>query len=268
VLTVIAQAVQVPSVSVWKKKEELTPELKSLYAALPKPLGGSGSGAGRLDLQNGPESGWSLMRANNVGYSQQDLEEFLAWIPLIGDKANLDPIVWTMNLMTNFNSGILGSSCTASSDQLTGMVSTNATHYLAGPPSFNSQTGELEYKVAGPHLLPNGELSRGTYDLTLRADFARCLYGFTGTAVRATVSIVSEDGKSVNAVSVVNEKNGWLNFAARGFTYSSPTIKVKLTQIASSSPAKKTTITCVKGKTVKKVTAVAPKCPVGYKKKS
>jgi hypothetical protein len=31
--------------------------------------------------------------------------------------------------------------------------------------------------------------------------------------------------------------------------------------------AKKITITCVKGKTVKKVTAVKPKCPTGYKKK-
>ena len=30
---------------------------------------------------------------------------------------------------------------------------------------------------------------------------------------------------------------------------------------------KKTTITCVKGKTTKKVTAVNPKCPTGYKKK-
>lgn len=30
---------------------------------------------------------------------------------------------------------------------------------------------------------------------------------------------------------------------------------------------KKTTITCVKGKTIKKVTAVKPKCPSGYKKK-
>jgi hypothetical protein len=30
---------------------------------------------------------------------------------------------------------------------------------------------------------------------------------------------------------------------------------------------KKTTITCVKGKTTKKVTAVNPKCPAGYKKK-
>jgi hypothetical protein len=32
--------------------------------------------------------------------------------------------------------------------------------------------------------------------------------------------------------------------------------------------AKKTTITCVNGKTTKKVTAVNPKCPSGYKKKA
>ena len=31
--------------------------------------------------------------------------------------------------------------------------------------------------------------------------------------------------------------------------------------------AKKTTITCIKGKLSKKVTAVSPKCPAGYKKK-
>jgi hypothetical protein len=45
----------------------------------------------------------------------------------------------------------------------------------------------------------------------------------------------------------------------------SPTVKVSLpTQVP---VAKKTTITCIKGKTVKKVTAVNPKCPSGYKKK-
>ena len=32
--------------------------------------------------------------------------------------------------------------------------------------------------------------------------------------------------------------------------------------------AKKTTITCVKGKTTKKVTGINPKCPAGYKKKA
>ena len=36
---------------------------------------------------------------------------------------------------------------------------------------------------------------------------------------------------------------------------------------AKSQATKKTTITCIKGKLVKKVTAVNPKCPVGYKKK-
>ncbi len=36
---------------------------------------------------------------------------------------------------------------------------------------------------------------------------------------------------------------------------------------AKAAAAKKITITCVKGKTVKKVTAVKPKCPKGYKKK-
>jgi|Wag4MinimDraft_6_1082665.scaffolds.fasta_scaffold03631_2 hypothetical protein len=283
VLNVTAKAVQVPAITTWKKKEELTQELKDFYARASKPLGGSGSGAGKTELQQGPESGWSLMRLNNAGYSQEDFNEFLAWLPMMGDKANLAPIVWTMNLMTNYSSGVLGSTCKTSDDELTGMVSTNSTQYLAGPPSFNSSTGELEYKVAGPHLMPNGELSRGTYDLSLKADFARCLYGISGTAVRATVSIISESGTAINAVTVVNEKNGWLNFAARGFTYSSPTIKVKLSQevvveptptptpsaTATAKPvAKKKTITCVKGKTSKKVTAVAPKCPSGFKKKS
>ena len=36
---------------------------------------------------------------------------------------------------------------------------------------------------------------------------------------------------------------------------------------APKAPTKATTITCVKGKTTKKVTAVNPKCPTGYKKK-
>jgi hypothetical protein len=37
--------------------------------------------------------------------------------------------------------------------------------------------------------------------------------------------------------------------------------------VAKPAAAKKTSITCVKGKTSKKVTAVNPTCPKGYKKK-
>jgi hypothetical protein len=90
------------------------------------------------------------------------------------------------------------------------------------------------------------------------------------------VSIISSNGTAQVATTTVNEKDGWLYLSANGFNYSAPTVRVKLTQEAeapvatpSAKPAaaKKTTITCIKGKTSKKVTAVKPVCPVGYKKK-
>jgi len=40
-----------------------------------------------------------------------------------------------------------------------------------------------------------------------------------------------------------------------------------IAQAKTSASTKKVTITCVKGKATKKVTAVNPKCPKGYKKK-
>jgi hypothetical protein len=76
---------------------------------------------------------------------------------------------------------------------------------------------------------------------------------------------------------VINEKNGWLSLSAAGFTYSSPTIAIKLSQEAAAvapTPEAKTpsraqgtkTITCAKGKLKKKVSGFNPKCPSGYKK--
>jgi hypothetical protein len=115
----------------------------------------------------------------------------------------------------------------------------------------------------------------------MRSSVARCIYGFTAAPVSATVSIVAADGTAQVATTVLGEKNGWLYLTASGFTFSSPTVRVKLTQAVepaasqgptASAPAKpaavkKSSITCVKGKTSKKVTAVNPKCPTGYKKK-
>ena len=98
--------------------------------------------------------------------------------------------------------------------------------------------------------------------------------------------IISYPGSNEEAVveTVVTAfKNGVFQVQATNFTFSSPTIKTKILQQTSSiettsatadvkpmpvaSPLKKTTITCVKGKLTKKVTAVKPKCPAGYKKK-
>ena len=44
-------------------------------------------------------------------------------------------------------------------------------------------------------------------------------------------------------------------------------LKAKQEAEAKAAAVKKTTITCIKGKLVKKVTAVKPVCPKGYKKK-
>lgn len=97
------------------------------------------------------------------------------------------------------------------------------------------------------------------------------------------------------ATTIVTEDKatGWLRMSASNFMFSNPTVKIKFTQeapapVASPSPSAspsatpvaqassapvapkvpaKSTITCVKGKTTKTVTAVKPICPTGYKRK-
>jgi hypothetical protein len=101
----------------------------------------------------------------------------------------------------------------------------------------------------------------------MSSKIARCIYGFTSAPVSATVSITSENGEPSTATTQVNEKNGWLTLAAYNFTFSSPTVRVSLSQVKEVKEVKKATISCIKGKKIKKVTAVTPKCPSGYRKK-
>ena len=164
------------------------------------------------------------------------------------------------NMMTI--SGNNGNRCLSDKSKVLGIVTTNAMGYDTGSPSF--QNGTLNYQVGGLHYMPDGKTEvQGTYDLVMRSETARCLYGFTKAPISATVSVVG-DGSSSVATTVVRESSGWLKMAAYGFTFSQKTIRVKMSQ---KPVASKITITCVKGKLVKKVTASAPKCPKGYKKK-
>ena len=219
---------------------------------------------------------------NNYGINGFDVLNF--WSSANGDKANASPGVWNFRtlsenqMMAPIQRGDLSeksASCFTKFNGLIGVVSTNSTVYSGGPPGFKDST--MNYKVASPHLDRNGLVNQGSYDLVIRSDVARCLYGFSAAPVQASVSIIGETGELKVATTVIGEKNGWLSMGAYGFTYSSPTIKVKLVQdapttiatpSASTKPVVKTiSITCFKGKTSKKVTAINPKCPVGYKKK-
>lgn len=170
--------------------------------------------------------------------------------------------------MWNFatiNSGN-GSNCLSDKSKVQGIVTTNAMGYDGSAPSYVG--GMLSYKVSGMHFMADGTTPvEGTYDLVMRSDTARCLYGFSKAPISATVSVTSASGENKVATTVVKEtKEGWLKLAAYGFTFSSPTISVKLSQ-AKAPVAKSITITCVKGKTLKKVTGKSPKCPAGFKKK-
>ena len=166
--------------------------------------------------------------------------------------------------------------CLNDSSKLVGFVTTNAMAYSGTAPTWDGET--LQYKVAGLHFLPDGKtLTSGSYDLAMRSDTARCLYGFTNAPISASISVTSADGEQKVATTVLNEKNGWLYLAAYGFSFSAPTIKIKLTQekpkVVTPSPmpaatkAAAKTIKCVKGKTIKTVKGTNPKCPAGYKAK-
>jgi hypothetical protein len=178
---------------------------------------------------------------------------------------------------------------TDSVSSLIGLVTTNSLTYAAGPPKYTD--GFLNYKVAGLHLNPDGSVFQGSYDLVMSSKIARCIYGFEGTGpLYATVSVVNSDGgETTLATESVKEEGGWLRLKARGFTFSSPTLKIKLTQNAptaptqpaksevtapaaeskksAAAPAKRISITCVKGKITRKVSGTAPKCPTGFKKR-
>ena len=223
---------------------------------------------------------WGIMGSPNVGMQTMlnGLDDPLTMklmnemLPTIGDKATKTTQYWSYRTLTGWNNKDV-TRCQGSGDQVGGVVNTNALTYSSGPPTYNKETGTLEYKVASPHFEADGKIALGTYDLAVKSDIARCIYGFTSAPINATIQIVNESGEQKVATIVVNERNGWLYLSAKGFTFSSPTIKVKLTQDAPAKEeakpaavAKKISITCVKGKSSKVVTAVSPKCPTGYKK--
>ncbi|NDA81172.1 MAG: hypothetical protein EBX92_08680, partial [Actinobacteria bacterium] len=177
--------------------------------------------------------------------------------------------------------------------------------------------GFLDYKVAGVHFNPDGSVFEGRYDLVMLKSIAQCLYGFSDAPISATISVLKDGAEERISTSSLEEFGEgaftWLKLSAQGFTFSNPTLRVKMSQSsdASSTPRKvtqgletpevkenaktetkpeperiekssknqasievkssvkqlKKSITCVKGKTVKKVTGVNPKCPTGFRKR-
>ena len=265
-------------------------------------------------------------------YSEAAFNILKLWTNFIKDKATVLTSQWRVRTLSNSEMGS-AASCISKATGVTGIVTTNSLLYSEGPPTFNTETKTLNYKVASPHYEKDGVTEfKGTYNLTVRDDIAECLYGFSDTlaapstvyaeeteytepdveqyvdAVEATydeaateadfseeeplveevtleeieadesaltldesddeevvvarvaADVVTELQKTAAANTTIDLSDGWFKFAATNFTFSAPTLKVAL----GVNPAK--TLTCIAGASLKKVTAVSPKCPAGYAK--
>lgn len=275
IIEVAATPVSVPVIGEWFRWESLTPEIQK-YILDGKVYGGQGFHDTRaLATGNFQEM---------VGTSGKEAMEALGlWLPQIKERASATQSTWTFYTLPQWEQND-ANACMRQVDDLVGFVTTNAAVYSAGPPAFNNELQSLDYKVMAPHFTAKGEIFKGTYDLKIKASVARCIYGFNEAPIQGSISIVAEDGSMQVATQTINEVDGWLSLSANGFTYSSPTISVKLSQKAPESatataspeptptpiaPKKKVTITCRKVgqvKKVKKVTGLTPKCPAGYRK--
>jgi hypothetical protein len=157
--------------------------------------------------------------------------------------------------------------CTPKAGQFVGLVTTNAMAFDGGVPKY--QSGFFSYNLAGLHYAPDGKTEiTGTYDLAIRSDVARCLYGFSRAPISATLTVTGSSGEEKVATSIVNERAGWLTLSAKDFTFSQNQIKVRVTQpkkftvakfggsskvltasqkrsITAATPSKGTEVTCV-----------------------
>lgn len=119
--------------------------------------------------------------------------------------------------------------CRQFDNQFIGLVTTNSMAFDGGIPEFKN--GFFSYNVAGLHYAPDGKTEiMGTYDLAIRTDVARCLYGFSKAPISATLSVTGSSGEEKVATSIVNERGGWLTLSAKDFTFSKNQIKVRVTQ--------------------------------------
>lgn len=258
-ITVTGKPTKVPGIFAYYKKSAFPAELAKLYAQ--DPNGADENGSGWDDGTNQPlvdGNPYSILKGI-YNYDEGAFKEILAWINVIGDKATFSPTSWSLRTIQG---GREYSNCLKDSTKLAGIVTTNATMYIGAPPTFNTSTQTLEYKVAAPHLTSKGEVFRGTYNLAIRSDVARCIYKFTNAPVSGSISVISSDGSTSVATTALGEKNGWIYLSANGFTFSSPTIKIKLTQ--ASNKKQTSSITCYKGKITKTIKGLNPKCPKGY----
>lgn len=171
-------------------------------------------------------------------------------------------------------------------------------------PTWSEEKKSFSYKASAPRLAPDGTtVNTGFYYASISYADAIALWNLTRPEDAATALVVSVRtgaGGSTAALANVSAKNGKIVIQVSGFEFPDPMLDislnpayndlgkpsgdsnmtVKASEQQMSTPKKSTTetskgsvakvktitISCVKGKTTKKITAAKPVCPAGFKK--
>jgi hypothetical protein len=159
-------------------------------------------------------------------------------------------------------------------------------------PVWSAEKKSLSYKASAPRLAPDGTtVNTGFYYATVSAADALALWGLKkaeDAASALSISIRTSANGSVAATKTVTVKNGRIIIQVFGFEFPDPMLDISLnpsydpmssaasaTNMSAQGSVKKSptpkpktiTISCLKGNVIKKVTAVKPTCPTGFKKK-
>lgn len=197
---------------------------------------------------------------------RHDFDWFANLLPLLGERSDAMLSTWSVKSTTAETLH----PCLSSTNELVGLVTTNAMMYDGGPPGFTRN--RINYQVGGLHYQPGGDETRGYYSLVMRSDAARCLYRYSQAPITAEITVTGEGGGEQVATTSMSERNGWLSLRAENFTFSTPIIEAALIQ----QKAKSKSLVCIKKKTKKQ----GPKrivvkgergekltCPKGYRPK-
>lgn len=177
--------------------------------------------------RNNTHAQMGMWVADNVDVSNGNAFNYLtAFQQKLNNQSTGKQRVWSVSSLYLSNSS--NSPCLIDRKKIIGLVSTNSMIYEGNPPSFRN--GFLDYRVGGLHFDDTGEVVSGSYDLNLRSETARCLYKLPKVPLSATVSVTTESGVKNVSTTVLNEKDGWVNLSAKNFNFSTPTIRVKISQ--------------------------------------
>lgn len=119
---------------------------------------------------------------------------------------------------------------------------------------------QIQTKRAQAETLAEKSLASSN-DKSLASD-TQMLYASANRSWTSTArALVSVENQLMQRIERISKSQDLVDKAVEDFQ------KSKSASGKTGTPVKKTTITCVKGKLIKKVTAVKPTCPIGYKKK-